>query len=112
VPKTSGLSELKTAVLKILRGELYLSPLIARDSVRGLVRDHVSLVAQEHLLSVRQKEVLQLLAEGKQMKEVADTLNIAPRTVAFHKYRIMGVLKVNNDADLVRYALRQSMIAA
>ena len=112
VPKTSGLSELKTAVLKILKGELYLSPLIAGDSVRGLVRDHVSLVAQEHLLSVRQKEVLQLLAEGKQMKEVADTLNIAPRTVAFHKYRIMGVLKVNNDADLVRYALRQSMIAA
>jgi len=95
-----------------LKGELYLSPLIARDSVRGLVRSHASLVEQEHLLSVRQKEVLQLLAEGKQMKEVANALNIAPRTVAFHKYRIMGVLKVNNDADLVRYALRQSMIAA
>jgi DNA-binding CsgD family transcriptional regulator len=56
--------------------------------------------------------VLQLLAEGKQMKEVADALNIAPRTVAFHKYRIMGVLKVNKDADLVRYALKQRLIAA
>ena len=112
VPKTSGLSELKTAVLKILKGELYLSPLIARDSVRDLVRDHASLVDQEHLLSVRQKEVLQLLAEGKQMKEVADTLNIAHRTVAFHKYRIMEVLKVNNGADLVRYALKQRLIAA
>ena len=112
VPKTSGLSELKTAVLKILKGELYLSPLIARDSVRGLVRDHASLVEQEHLLSVRQKEVLQLLAEGKQMKEVAKELNIATRTANFHKYRIMGLLKVNNNADLVRYALRQHLIAA
>ena len=64
------------------------------------------------LLSVRQKEVLQLLAEGKQMKEVANALNIAPRTVAFHKYRIMERLKANNDADLVRYALREHMIAA
>ena len=110
VPKASGLPEFKTAVLKILRGELYLSPLIARDSVRGLVHSHASLAEQE--LSVRQKEVLQLLAEGKQMKEVADALNIAPRTVAFHKYRIMGRLKVNNDADLVLYALRQHLIAA
>ena len=56
--------------------------------------------------------MLQLLAEGKQMKEVANALNIAPRTVAFHKYRIMERLKVNNDADLVRYALREHMIAA
>jgi len=112
LPKTCCLSELKTAVLKILRGESYLSPLIARSSVRGLIQSHAPRAEEEHQLSVRQKEVLQLLAEGKQFKEVAYALHISPRTVAFHKYRIMGVLNVNNDADLVRYALRQRMIAA
>jgi len=112
LPKVCGLSELKTAVLKVLKGERYLSPLIARDSVRRLIQSHASLAAQQHHLSARQKEVLQLLVEGKQMKEVAKELNIATRTANFHKYRIMGLLKVNNNADLVRYALRQHMIAA
>ena len=80
--------------------------------MRGLVENHPPLTNGYQLLSVRQKEVLQLLAEGKQMKEVANALHIATRTVAFHKYRIMGQLKVNNNADLVRYALREHMIAA
>ena len=112
LPKTCGLSELKTAVHKVLNGESYLSPLIARSSVRGLVENHPPLTNGYQLLSLRQKEVLQLLAEGKQMKEVANALNIAPRTVAFHKYDIMERLEANNDADLVRYALREHMIAA
>ena len=59
VPKASGLSELKIAVLKILKGELYLSPLIARDSVRGLIQSHAARAKQEHHLSGRQKQVLQ-----------------------------------------------------
>ena len=112
LPKTCGLSELKTAVHKVLNGESYLSPLIARSSVRGLVQNHRPSTNGYQLLSVRQREVLQLLAEGKQMKEVANALNIAPRTVAFHKYPIMKRLKTNNDTDLVRYALREHMIAA
>jgi len=112
LPKTGRLSELKTAVHKVLNGESYLSPLIARSSVRGLEQNHPPLTNGYQLLSVRQKKVLQLLAEGKQMKEVANALNIAPRTVAFHKYDIMKRLKANNDADLVRYALREHMIAA
>lgn len=112
VPKASGLPELKTAVQKILKGELYLSPLIARDSVRGLVQNHAPLVDDDHRLSDRQKQVLQLLAEGKQMKEVAYALHISARTVAFHKYRIMELLHAKNDADLVRYALKECMIAA
>ena len=112
LPKTSGLSELKTAVHKVLRGETYLSPLIARRSINGLLKDARAAVEEDQHLSLRQKQVLQLLVEGKQFKEVAHELNIAPRTVAFHKYRIMGLLKVNNYADLVRYALRKRMIAA
>ena len=109
LPKTSGLSELRTAVHKVLRGETYLSPLIARRSINGLLKDARAAVEEDQHLSLRQKQVLQLLVEGKQFKEVAHELNIAPRTVAFHKYRIMGLLKVNNNADLVRYALRKRM---
>jgi len=112
LPKACSLTELKTAVLKVLEGERYLSPLIARDSVRSIFQSHALRAEQEHQLSGRQKEVLQLLAEGKQMKEVANALNIATRTVAFHKYRIMEVVKADNDADLVRYALKEHMIAA
>ena len=112
LPKTCGLSELKTAVHKVLNGERYLSPLIARKSVDGLAQHSRAAAEEDQHLSLRQKQVLQLLVEGKQFKEVANELNIAPRTVAFHKYRIMGLLKVNNNADLVRYALRKRMIAA
>jgi DNA-binding NarL/FixJ family response regulator len=112
VPKTCCLSELKTAIRKVLNGERYLSPLIAIDSVRGLIHNHARLVDENHRLSRRQKQVLKLLVEGKQMNEVANALNIAPRTVAFHKYQIRERLKMNNDADLVRYALREHMIAA
>jgi len=112
LPKSSGLSELQTAVLRVLKGERYLSPLIARDSVRGLIEGHAARAKQEHHLSGRQKQVLQLLAEGKQFKEVANALNIAPRTVGFHKYRMMESLGIRTNAELVRYALKQRLIAA
>jgi DNA-binding CsgD family transcriptional regulator len=63
-------------------------------------------------LTERQREVLQLLAEGKSMKEVASVLNLTPRTVAFHKYRIMEVLGVKSNAALVQYAVRNHVITA
>ena len=112
LPKTCGLSEYKTAIHKVLNGERYLSPLLAKDSVRGLIHNHARRVDEDHRLSGRQKQVLKLLVEGKQMSEVANALNIATRTVAFHKYDIMERLEANNDADLVRYALREHIIAA
>jgi DNA-binding CsgD family transcriptional regulator len=62
-------------------------------------------------LTDRQRQVLHLLAEGKRMKDVATILNIRPRTVAFHKYRIMEVLHANNDADLVKFAVKNCLIA-
>jgi DNA-binding NarL/FixJ family response regulator len=63
-------------------------------------------------LTERQREVLQLLAEGKLMKEVARTLNMSMSTVAFHKYRIMRAVGVSTNADLIRYAVRNNIIAA
>ena len=60
----------------------------------------------------RQREVLQLLTEGKSMKRVAYALNVSKETVAFHKYRIRKILNVKNDAELVQYAVRSHIIAA
>jgi DNA-binding CsgD family transcriptional regulator len=62
-------------------------------------------------LTERQRQALHLLAEGKRMKDVATILNIRPRTVAFHKYRIMEVLHAKNDADLVKFAVRNHLTA-
>jgi DNA-binding NarL/FixJ family response regulator len=63
-----------------------------------------------HELTSRQREVLQLLAEGRSMKEVASFLNLTPRTVAFHKYRMMEQLKVKSTAELVQYAVKHHIV--
>jgi DNA-binding NarL/FixJ family response regulator len=60
-------------------------------------------------LTERQRQVLHLLAEGKRMKDVPTILNIRPTTVAFHKYRIMELLHAENDADLVKFAVRNHL---
>ena len=62
------------------------------------------------LLTTRQKQVVQLLAEGKSMKEVASDLTLTPRTVAFHKYRVMEILRLKNNAELVQYAMKERMV--
>ena len=67
--------------------------------------------AQLRELSPREREVLQLLAEGKSMKEVAAVLDISPRTVEFHKYRIMELLRVKTNAELVQQAIKLGLIA-
>src|SRR5215831_4499488 len=110
--KTCAASELTIAVREVLRGKSYLSPMIAKDTVDFLLRQDKKLVEEENRLTERQREVLQLLAEGKCMKEVAAVLNLTTRTVAFHKYRIMEVLNVRTNAELVQYAIRNHLIAA
>jgi DNA-binding CsgD family transcriptional regulator len=61
---------------------------------------------------MRQREVLQLLAEGMSMKEVAYALNIKPGTVAFHKYRIMAILGIKTNAELMQYAIKEHLVSA
>jgi DNA-binding NarL/FixJ family response regulator len=99
------------AVREVLRGKSYLSPMIAKDTVDFLIRQDKRLVEEGQRLTERQREVLQLLAEGKCMKEVAGVLNLTTRTVAFHKYRIMEVLNAKSNAELVQYAIRHHLIA-
>jgi DNA-binding NarL/FixJ family response regulator len=110
--KTCAASELTVAVREVLKGKSYLSPSIAKDTVDFLLRQDKALIEEGHRLTERQREVLQLLAEGKSMKEVASVLNLTIRTVAFHKYRIMEVLHAKSNAELVQYAIRNHVIAA
>ncbi|HSM87384.1 MAG TPA: response regulator transcription factor [Candidatus Limnocylindrales bacterium] len=112
VLKTCAASELLVALRAVLRGGTYLSPTISRESVGFLVRQNKGLVEEGARLTERQREVLQLLAEGKSMKEVAAILSVATRTVAFHKYRMMEQLKLRTNAELVQYAMRHHLVAA
>jgi len=108
--KTSAAAELVTAIREVLKGKQYISPLVTKD-VEGFFREaRVSHLSQEKLTN-RQREVLQLLAEGRSMKEVAYVLKLTPRTVAFHKYKIMDRLRLRTNAELVQYAVREHVIS-
>lgn len=110
--KTSAATEVANSVRHVLRGNSYLSPNISKDALDLSRWEHKKFMDEKQRLTERQREVLQLLAEGKVMKEVGERLKMTPRTVAFHKYRIMEVLGAKSSADLVRYAVRNHMVAA
>lgn len=107
--KTSAASDMVVCIREVLRGKRYLSSRMSKDTVDFLRWQHKKLVQEAERLTERQREVLQLLAEGKVMKEIASTLNMTTRTVAFHKYRIMEVLGAKSSADLIKYAIRNNM---
>ena len=108
VLKHSAPSELITAIQTALRGKTYVTPLLAGELMhfykeRPNQRDELS------KLSPRQREVLQLLAEGHSAKEIASILNISARTVEFHKYRMMEALGLKSAAELIRYAVKHGI---
>ena len=109
VLKHSAVEELAIAIRKALRGESYLSPLIERETVKYLLNQRKT--HTKHITS-RQSEVLQLLAEGMSMKQVANILNIKPGTVAFQKYRMMETLGVRTNAELLKYAIKRQIDCA
>jgi DNA-binding NarL/FixJ family response regulator len=110
--KTCAAAEMVQAVRAVLRGKSYMSPALSRDAVNFLRWQHKKLVDEDERLTERQREVLQLLAEGKVMKEVGDILHMTTRTVAFHKYRIMEILGAKSTAELVKYAVKNHIVAA
>jgi DNA-binding NarL/FixJ family response regulator len=109
--KDSAASELTLAISEALRGRSYVSPVIAKGMADETSASHGSPPLGRDL-SGREREVLQLLAEGKSMKEVAAELDISPRTVEFHKYRIMELLGVRTNAELVQQAIKLGLIAS
>jgi DNA-binding NarL/FixJ family response regulator len=103
--KRSAATELATAIREVMQGRSYVTPLVTTGLVGSLMRP-----AAKQALTPRQREVLQLLAEGRSMKEVANILDLTPRTVAFHKYRMMEQLGVRTTAELVQYAVKQHIV--
>lgn len=117
VLKHSASSDLLRAIAAALDGEIFVSPEIDPRGTTGAVYGAGSGQAwAEQLetseLTARQREVLQLFAEGKSAKEVAAALGISPRTAENHKHRIMTQLSLTSTADLIQYALRHGLIAA
>ncbi len=108
--KSSAASELFHAIDVALEGRTYVTPMIMQDMVTLLANGHQPGVASVKLTS-RQREVLQLLAEGHSMKEVATILDLSPRTIAFHKYRIMEELGLKTNANLVQFAIKHGVIS-
>jgi|ERR1044071_233266 DNA-binding NarL/FixJ family response regulator len=109
--KNSAATELVRAIREVVRGGSYVSPVMTKDMV-GSVVQNFKRMKQARPLTLRQQEVLQLLAEGRSMKEAAFILNVSPRTVAFHKYTMMEHLHVRSSAELIQYAIKNSVMAA
>jgi DNA-binding NarL/FixJ family response regulator len=109
VIKSATATELVEALRAVLRGERYLTRSIAGGDPEALPPPGGA-GRQLERLSGREREVLQLLAEGRTMKEIASTLGITTRTVAFHKYRLMESLGIRTNADLVRFAVRHRLV--
>jgi DNA-binding NarL/FixJ family response regulator len=105
VLKSSAGSELTQAIREVLRGCSYITPLITRDVVGALIHKRPT-----PELTPRQREILQLLAEGRSMKEVGSILNVAARTVAFHKYRMMEQLRIRTSAELIQFAVKHGIV--
>lgn len=116
VLKQSVAEELVFAIKEVLKGRLYVSPSVAENLVEqalnpGEARPSGGLQGGSDKLSARQREVLQLIAEGQSTKEIASTLNVSIKTIEFHKTRIMKQLGVHSTAELTKYAISLGLIA-
>jgi DNA-binding NarL/FixJ family response regulator len=107
--KQGAALELTKAITEVLKGRTYITPRISEGLANISLRDPE---AREHAPkpTARQRQVIQLLAEGRSMKEIADLLHITMRTVASHKYRVMEILQIKTSAELVRYAVKQRIV--
>jgi DNA-binding NarL/FixJ family response regulator len=107
--KKSAGSELVKAIREALNGKSYVTPKVAQQMLDQFVRDPRHHHTKE--LTPRQRQVLQLLAEGRTMRETADFLHVTPRTIAFHKYKIMEEFGLKTNSDLVRFAIRERVVS-
>jgi DNA-binding NarL/FixJ family response regulator len=107
--KSSAAEELIRAIRMALKGRLYITPQIGRGMEKSFIKNPQAR-ARARVLTPRQREVVQLLAEGKSMKEVASVLKVTPRTVAFHKYRVMEELNLGSTAELIQFAIKSRIL--
>lgn len=111
--KTSAGEELINAIHEVAKGRAYLTPLIAKDLISVLIEAKAPQTREpaDARLTPRQREVLQLIAEGRTMKEIASILHISPRTAESHKYEMMEVLGVSTTAELIQHAIRLKLVS-
>jgi DNA-binding NarL/FixJ family response regulator len=111
VLKHSAAQELITAIREAMQGRTYVTPMIAGELIGSYKNGNLRTARSSAALSPRQREVLQLLAEGKSTKEIGAVLNISTRTAEFHKYRMMEQLKIKTSAELVQYAVKHGLVS-
>jgi DNA-binding NarL/FixJ family response regulator len=109
VTKESSYDELIAAIDTVMANQMYLSPRVAAELI-DVLRDPPSSNPEFDQLTSRQREILQLFAEGKTMKEIASVTNLSTRTVEWHKYRMMRMLHVRRSAELVQHAVRLKLV--
>jgi DNA-binding NarL/FixJ family response regulator len=109
VIKSSAASDIVRALQEALRGGSYVTPVLTKGMVGSVIKNFKQ-EKRTNRLTLRQKEVLQLLAEGHSMKGVAFVLNVSPRTVAYHKYTMMEHLSIRSSAELIEYAIKRSLV--
>jgi DNA-binding NarL/FixJ family response regulator len=111
VLKSSAGEELIAAIHEVAKGRAYVTPLITKDVLSFLMGAARQQRQPAVKLTPRQREVLQLIAEGRTMKEVASILDISVRTVESHKYEMMEALGVQTNAELVQYAIKIGLVS-
>jgi len=110
--KSASTAELETALQAVGRGETYLDPAIARRVIAGYLSGAAQKKSSIEQLSPRQREILQLIAEGRSTKEIAFLLNLSAKTVETHRAQVMERLDIHDVPGLVRYAIRQGLVSA
>ena len=110
--KRAAASELLTAIRAVLKGNHYVSPLVTRNALELMISLPKPGGKFSDRLTPRQREVLQLVAEGRTRKEIATILNISVKTVEFHKATLMRELNLGTAADFTRYAIEHGIITA
>jgi DNA-binding NarL/FixJ family response regulator len=111
VLKHSASSELLTAISEVIKGRTYVTPMIAGELMQSYMEGAHRQQDTTQQLTSRQREILQLSAEGCSLKEIAGTLNISVRTVEFHKYGLMSKLNLKTNSDIVQFAIKHGIIA-
>lgn len=110
--KRSAVDELEQAIRAVWTGHTYITPLIAKDLLDVLLTTGSKQPQLKKTLTFRQREVLQLLSEGRTAKDIALRLKISTRTVEFHKAQIMDQLNLRTTAELIKYALTHGVLAS
>jgi len=111
VLKHSAVSELLFALHAALEGRTFITPALTADVLRAMERDPTGVADPVSAITPRQREILQLLAEGKSAKQIAAKLDISARTVEFHKYALMASVGAKNTAELIHFAIRHGIVA-